>query len=220
MISAPRGRGLTALAALLAVAFVVFAHAALVDRLPARVGAALSLVPLALLAAWLLRRSRHRVAVVAAIAAATAAGIAFWDELVAHFPSVFFAEHAGANLLLAVLFGRTLLPGHEPLVARFARIVHGTIPPEVERYTRHVTLAWTIFFTTLFTLSCLLYLGGWLAAWAALANIASPLLIGAMFVGEYAIRHRVLPHWERVGIMGGVRAFARHFGSAPAGANR
>jgi uncharacterized membrane protein len=218
--AAPRGRGLTALAALFAVAFVVVAHAALVDHLPPRVGAALSLVPLALLAAWLLRSSRHRVAVVVAIIAATAGGIAFWDQLVANFPSVFFAEHAGANLLLAFVFGRTLVAGREPLVARFARIVHRTIPPEVESYARKVTLAWTIFFAFLFTLSCVLYLGGWLAAWSVLANIASPILVGVMFVAEYAIRHRVLPNWERVGIMGGVRAFARHFSTAPAGANR
>jgi len=35
-----------------------------------------------------------------------------------------------------------------------------------------------------------------------------------MFVAEYGVRHRVLPNWERVGIFGGIRAFARHFQSA------
>jgi uncharacterized membrane protein len=75
-------------------------------------------------------------------------------------------------------------------------------------------VAWTIFFAAMFTLSCALYLGGFLAAWSILANIASPLLIVAMFVVEYAVRHRVLPQWERVGVLGGIRAFSRHFGPA------
>ena len=100
------------------------------------------------------------------------------------------------------------------MVTRFARLLHGTLPPEVERYTRSVTLAWTLFFGALFALSCTLYLGKFLAAWSFLANIASPVLIGVMFVAEYAIRLRALPNWERVGILGGMRAFSRYFASA------
>ena len=95
---------------------------------------------------------------------------------------------------------------------RFARLLHGTLPVEVERYSRRVTAAWTIFFATLFALSCTLYFGGFLAAWSVLANILSPILTVAMFMVEYAIRHRVLPQWERVGLLGGIRAFSRHFG--------
>jgi uncharacterized membrane protein len=216
----PRGRGWAALAVVLSVGFVLLAHASLLQRLPARVGALVSLVPLLVIFAWLARRSRRRAAALLGAGVAIAAGILFWDELLANYPSLFFAEHAGTNLALAILFGRTLAPGHEPLVARFARIVHGTIPPEVERYARRVTIAWTIFFVTLFVLSCLLYLGGWLAAWSSLANIATPVLVCAMFLVEYAVRVRALPHWEQVGILGGVRAFARHMGGSPAEARR
>jgi len=53
-------------------------------------------------------------------------------------------------------------------------------------------------------------------AWSLLANILTPLLVGAMFVVEYAVRLRVLPNWERVGILRGVRAFSRHFGQQAA----
>jgi uncharacterized membrane protein len=69
-------------------------------------------------------------------------------------------------------------------------------------------------FAALFATSCALYLGRHVEAWSLLANILTPVLIGSMFVVEYAVRLRVLPHWERVGIMGGVRAFSRHFGQA------
>jgi hypothetical protein len=41
-----------------------------------------------------------------------------------------------------------------------------------------------------------------------------------MFVVEYGVRHRALPNWERVGILGGVRAFSRHFASSRAQAPR
>jgi uncharacterized membrane protein len=209
-----RRRGWVALVVVLSVGFALLAHAALVDRVPARVGALVSLVPLALFAAWLVRRSRSRAAAILAAAVVLAAVVAGWGEIEAHFPSLFFAEHAGVNLLLAIVFGRTLLAGREPLVTRFARIIHGTIPPEVERYTRRVTLAWTALFVALFALSCLLFLGGWLHAWSLLANVASPVAVGAMFVVEYAVRLRALPDWEQVGILGGVRAFSRHFGGA------
>ena len=55
-----------------------------------------------------------------------------------------------------------------------------------------------------------------LEAWSLLANILTPLLVGAMFVLEYAVRLRALPNWEQVGILGSVRAFSRHFGQPAA----
>ena len=214
MTPAGRGRGWVAVVAALSVGFALLAHASLVDGVSPTVGALLSLVPLAGLALWGARRARHRIGVAAAFAATGATLWLGWPTLERYFPSLFFLEHAGANLALAIVFGRTLLGAREPLCTTFARLVHGELPAEVQRYTRQVTLAWTAFFAALFAASVALYLGGFLAAWSLLANIASPLLVGAMFAGEYFVRHRVLPDWERVGILGGIRAFARHFQSA------
>ena len=211
MSSHQRGPWWVALAVIVSAAFAILAHAALVDRIPARVGAAVSLVPIALVAALMLRRSRHRAAALTALAALVVVVALGWRELERHFPDLFFLEHAGGNLALAILFGRTLLPGRDALVTRFARIMHPMLPPEVERYTRHVTLAWTILFLVLLALSCILYFAGRLSAWSTLANIVNPIAIVAMFVIEYGVRHRVLPDWERIGILGSVRAFSRHF---------
>jgi uncharacterized membrane protein len=208
-----RRRSWAALAVILSVGFAVLAHAAIVEGISPTVGALLSLIPLAAFAAWSVRRAHSRAAAIGLLLVAAVAIALGWGALERNFPRLFFVEHAGINLLLAVVFGRTLLRGAEPLVTRFARLVHGTIPPEVERYTRHVTLAWTIFFGTLFALSCSLYLGGWLAAWSMLANILSPILIASMFLVEYAVRLRALPNWERAGILAGIRAFSRHFGA-------
>ena len=214
MTPAPRGHAWVALGVGLSVAFAILAHAAIIEGLPPAAGAALSLVPLLLVAIWAARRSRRRAAVAASVAAAALGLWLGWGELERRFPDLFFLEHAGSNLVLAIVFGRTLLAGREPLVGRFARAVHGDLPPDVVRYTRQVTAAWTVFFVLLFAASCTLYLGRFLEAWSLLANILTPLLVGAMFVVEYAVRLRVLPNWERVGILGGVRAFSRHFAHA------
>lgn len=211
MISAGRQRALVALAVVASLAFVVAAHASMTRGLSPAVGAALSLVPVAIVLLLVLRRGARAVA----LALFALAGIALWlgwESLQRHFSDVLFLEHAGFNLALAIAFGRTLTGGREPLVTRFARIVHeGKFPPGVERYTRGLTVAWTVFFSTLFVASCALYLGGFPDAWSLLANILSPLLVTAMFVVEYAVRHRVfLPDVEPVGILTGARAFMNH----------
>jgi uncharacterized membrane protein len=208
------GRMGVALAAVLSVAFAFAAHAALVQGLRPSIGASLSLVPLSLLTLWMFRRTRHRVAALVVLAGLAWACVAEWSLLEQYFPSVFYLEHAGGNLLLALLFGRTLAAGREPLVTSFARIAHGGLTPELARYTRRVTLAWTIFFVALFATSTALYVGGYRAAWSTFANLLSPLLVGAMFGVEYVVRHRVLPDLERIGILGGARAFSRHFAAA------
>lgn len=214
MTAGPRNRAWVALGIVLSAAFAVLAHAAILENLPRSAGALLSLVPLAIVGLLLARRARRRAAAVAGVAVVLAALWIGWAELERHFTDVFFLEHAGLNLLLAVVFGRTLAAGHEPICAVFARLVHGSIPPEVARYARGVTLAWTLFFAAMFVLSCALYLGGAHAAWSLLANFLTVPLVMAMFVIEYVVRYRVLPHWERPGILGGVRAFSRHFAQA------
>jgi uncharacterized membrane protein len=219
-VSPAQRRGAIALAVALSVGAAVLAHYAIVQAQSPTLGALLSLLPVLGLALVAMRRSRQRVLVFAAMGLGAVALWLGWGLLERHFTNLFFIEHAGMNLLLGVTFGRTLLGAHEPLCTRFARIIHGTLEPDVVRYTRRVTLAWTLFFFALFTLSCVLYLGHFLAAWSFLANIASPLLIATMFAVEYAIRIRALPGHKRIGILGSFRAFSRHFAQAPAGSSR
>ena len=212
MTSASHARAArVALVAVLSVAFAFSAHVAIAGGASPRLGAALSLVPLALLAAWAVRRSHARWAGYLVALGALAALWLGWGALERRFADLFFVEHAGGHLALAILFGHTLAPGREPLCTRFARLIHGELAPDVLEYTRRITVAWTAFFAAMFTLSCALYLGGFVAQWSFFANIVAPLLVVAMFVVEYAIRMRVLPRQHRVGILGGIRAFSRHF---------
>ena len=204
-----------AVGSVLVVAVAIAAHFAIVSGShESTVGAWLALIPVAALAVWAVRRSRRPRTTLVGVGATIVTLWIGWPVLERNFPSLLFVEHAGANAVLAIVFGRTLLRNREALCTRFARTLHDTLPREVERYTRLVTLAWTIFFGAVFVLSCGLYLGGYLAAWSLLANILSPVLIAGMFLVEYLVRGRMLPDWERTGVLSGIRAFARHFATA------
>ncbi|HSN20505.1 MAG TPA: hypothetical protein VLS49_07505 [Usitatibacter sp.] len=211
-----RRRSVRAVLVLLSIGLAVLAHFTIVRGFSPALGAILSLVPAGLLALSLARRSRRRAWMVVAAALAAAGLWAEWGALERHFPDVFLVEHVGVNLALAVVFGRTLVAGREPLCTRFARLLHQTLPPEVAAYTRRVTLAWTLFFATVAALSVTLYAAGFLEAWSLLATVLSPVLLALMFAAEYAVRLRALPNWERVGLLSGIRAFSRHFATAPA----
>jgi uncharacterized membrane protein len=50
------------------------------------------------------------------------------------------------------------------------------------------------------------------AAWSVLANLLTPLMVGVLFVGEYLLRYRLHPEFERTRLIDTVRAFY----SAPA----
>ena len=214
MTAGRRQRSAAVLLAVLVLCGAVLAHFVIVDRFSPALGALLSLVPAAGFALWLARRSRHRVAIALGLAAAAAGLWLEWGALERNYANVLFLEHAGGNLLLAAVFGRTLVAGREPLCTSFARILHGALPPEVAAYTRAITIAWTAFFAALAALSAVLYFSGHLAAWSALATLASPALVVLMFLVEYAVRLRALPRWESAGILDGIRAFARHFAAA------
>ena len=220
MSAGGRQRPVIALIVFLSICGALLAHYAIVQASTPTLGALLSLLPIAAVGIVVARRAKRTASVLCAIALAAIALWLGWGILEQNFTNLFFIEHAGMNLLLAVMFGRTLMGGSEPLCTRFARIIHGTLPPDVVRYTRQVTLAWTIFFASLFVLSCALYLGKFVAAWSFLANIASPILVAMMFVVEYAIRLRVLPNHERIGILGGIRAFLQHAAARRSAATR
>ena len=95
--------------------------------------------------------------------------------------------------MLALVFGRTLLPGEVPLTTRIARAVLPSMPQAVVRYSRGVTLAWTIYFVAMAVVSVALYFGSSTAVWSTFATAVSGPLVALMFVLEFAVRRCVLP---------------------------
>jgi uncharacterized membrane protein len=152
-------------------------------------------------------RSGWRVPAVVLCGALFVALRLYADQLGQHLPLLYFVQHAGTNAALLVLFGRTLRAGREPLCSRFAATMRGPLEPRVARYTRQVTVAWTLFFAAMTLASILLYAAGPLEIWSAFANLLTLPLVVAMFVVEYAIRLRVLPDIPHASIMSAVRAY-------------
>ncbi len=108
---------------------------------------------------------------------------------------------------VAWLFGRTLLPGREPLITRVARTVHGELPPEIVRYTRNVTLAWAVFMAGMAITSVVLFALAPAAVWSVFANLLFLPLLGLMFLAEYTYRVLRYSWFPQVSIMHSVRAF-------------
>jgi uncharacterized membrane protein len=123
---------------------------------------------------------------------------------------LYLAQHAGTHLALAAWFGSTLRRGAEPLICALARRLHGGLTPSLARYTRQVTVAWTLYFLAMAALSLLLFAAGNFALWSLLANILTPVLTAGFFVGEYLVRYRLHPEFERVSLLQGLRAYRGH----------
>ena len=123
--------------------------------------------------------------------------------------------HAAAYLFMLWLFGRTLLRGREPIVTRIARRVRGTLPAEMETYTRRLTVAWCLFFAAQLVLSALLLAFGSVEHWSLFVNVLNLPLVALMFVGEWLYRVIRYPHLPQSSIAKVVRAFAQDRASSP-----
>jgi uncharacterized membrane protein len=179
--------------ALGAVACLALAYLSSTGRLPPVLAVTIALAPPLAGAIALAWRSWLRWFVALAALGVLVVAALRADELSRHVSTLWFVQHAAAHALLAIYFGRTLLPGAEPLTTRIARAVLPSMPPEVLRYSRGVTLAWTAYFVAMTVISVALYFGGSTAAWSTFATLVSGPLVALMFVLEFALRRRVLP---------------------------
>ncbi|APR03607.1 hypothetical protein [Thauera chlorobenzoica] len=177
-------------------------------------GALLGLSPLAAIATAFAWRSPHRPAMLALLALAAAGLTAVWPQLVQNVGWLYFVQHVGTNALLGVAFGRTLGHGRKPMCTGLAALVHPELSPRLERYTRQITVAWSLFFALMSTASVLLFAFAPITVWSAFANLLTLPLVALMFAAEYAVRRCVLPPEDRSGVLDAVRAYWRS--SAPA----
>jgi uncharacterized membrane protein len=192
------------------VAYAILTH--YVTARPAEVGAlgiALAAAPylgFALMFAWWSPRRYLMLALCAVVA------VLLWHyagELAQHLGWLYFLQHVGANVMGAILFGRTLSHGREPMCSRFAAMIHGPLEDKVARYTRQVTIAWTIFFAATAGLSVALFFAAPIEIWSAFANVLSLPLLALMFGAEYAIRLRLLPDMKHAAILDSVRMYRK-----------
>ena len=193
------------------VAYVAATHW-LMTRAPASDWNAVVVVgPMLALAAWVAWQRGLRL-LAAALVAGTAALVAeAWRGGGLAPASLYVAQHVVIHLLLALVFGMTLLGGREPLIVALARRVHGSLTPDMAVYARKVTAAWALYFVVMATLSVLLFRYAPFETWAVFANLATPFAMVAMFIGEHLLRYRLHPEFERATLKQAMRAYSnRH----------
>jgi uncharacterized membrane protein len=189
-----------------AIGYSVLAHYTNAARTET-LGLAIAVAPLMLVLLSLAWNASHRKSMLLLFCIACAAFGLAWRRVEHHYSLVYWLEHAGTELALAYTFARTLRAGGVPLCTRFARIVHGSLSPALERYTRQVTVAWVWFFSAMAAASTLLFFAAPLEAWSVFSNFLTAPLIALMFVAEYAVRRRRHPDADHAGILDGIRLF-------------
>lgn len=133
---------------------------------------------------------------------------------------LYVAQHAGIHLALALGFGCTLRPGAQALISALARRVHGQLTPAMAAYTRRLTAVWVGYFLAMAVASVALFVAGDFGHWSLFANILTPVFTGLMFLGEYLLRYRLHPEFERVSLSAGLRAWQDSGRRAKPGASK
>ena len=197
-----------AAAGVLLLAWVVAAHLGSVGIGSADLNAAIATTPLLLAWTVLLWQFKPRWVRLTGFALALSAVLALWPQLSQSIALLYYLQHLGTHLALAVLFGRTLHGPGEPLITRMARSIYDHALSERKvRYTRQVTLAWTLFFLGNALVSTGLFLWAAPTVWSIHANLLTGPLIVGMFLAEHLVRRFVLPPDERPGLSDVVRAY-------------
>jgi uncharacterized membrane protein len=202
------------LALLVCMGYPWLVHSAYIAQQPAPLRLALTMGPLLGLCFWLITLSRGRTwwPLVLLLAGAAVYIISLqdhWSLMVAY-----GLPHAAINLTLLGFFGRTLLRGREPLITRLARRLHGSLVPDIEVYTRNVTIAWCVFFAAQVLTSILLFQFTAVSIWLMFISFFTFPMLTFMFVGEYiyrGLRHRNHP---RVSILKTIQVFTQDVATA------
>ncbi len=172
-------------------------------------GVLVALTPVFALSAVVAARAWGMRGLAAAAASAAMLGLLALRSNAADLRLLYPVPNISMNLCLFWLFARTLRPGREAIVTRMARHVHGTLPPDIEAHTRHVTWAWSVFFAVMAAASVLLFSFASLATWSVFANVLTLPLAILFFVAEYAYRLWRYPNFSHASLLTGVSAFRR-----------
>ncbi len=203
--------------------FVPLQVAALRDAHELFVGILVAIAAVNLCAAWLDGASKDLLAVWASgcliltgALVAMLLGVEF-AYLVSYLPPLFLYG------FLALYFGRSLLPGQEPVITRFRRIEAGQVSGGWSTYTRRLTAIWTILFVLLLIWTAALPFVASLATWTFFAVFGAPAIMLGLFFGEHV--YRALIHGKEgrahpvrtLRIMSDPRAWIHTSANGPAG---
>jgi uncharacterized membrane protein len=114
--------------------------------------------------------------------------VSFWLASVDLARYVLYVPPIIIPLLIWSGFMRTLLPGQVPLVTAIGVQTHGQLPPEIERYTRRVTVFWAVFLAMLTLWAAVLPGLVSTTVWSLFSNFLNYALVGLLFLAEFIYR--------------------------------
>lgn len=204
-----RARTRVFLAGLAGLAYLAASHWLMTSAADSAWSAVALLAPMLGLVAVAAARSHHWAVSAAALAVLAALALHAASGAMVSQRTLFLGQHVVIHLGLAALFGLSLRPGSMALISRVAHGVHGALTPAMTLYTRHVTLAWTVYFIVMALASLAIFALARFDAWARFANWLTPFALGAMFGGEHLLRYRLHPEFERVSMLRAIQAYAQ-----------
>jgi uncharacterized membrane protein len=210
-----RSRLQLAAIALFVVAYAIlsyYANSAVESR---NLSVAVALGPVALIGFIVIWRSTHLWMALCALAAAALLARAYWSTMATNFRVVYLMQEAGFYSLMAASFGLSLRPRSVALCTMLADKVHGPLSAREVTYTRRVTAAWAVFFAAITAITAGFYRFAPLRTWSLFANFCVVPLMALMFIGEYAVRRRVLPQVDSRGMLAALRVYFRASRPAP-----
>jgi uncharacterized membrane protein len=120
---------------------------------------------------------------------------------------LYVLQHAGIHASLALSFALTLRRGATPLITLMAERIHDVFTPAMRAYTGWLTGVWVAYFAGMVVVSLVLYaLAPW-PWWSFFCNVLTPLAATSLFVGEYLVRYRRHPEFERASLAQAVKAY-------------
>lgn len=103
------------------------------------------------------------------------------------------------NLGLLLIFWRSLQRDQVPLITRYAQLIDGNLNEEMNRYTKRVTVSWTILFIVMLIESIGLAIFASDEVWSLFTNFINYGVIFLMFITEYLYRNAAFPDLPKRG---------------------
>lgn len=132
-----------------------------------------------------------------------------WAVLQQHIIWIYFVQHVVMFSGMGIWFALSLAKRKEALCTYFAGFAHDYLSPQMVRYTRQITVMWSLFFFTMSLVSLFLFSFSTPNVWSIFANVLSLPLVGLMFLGEYMFRKHYLPMEYALGVSGAFRAYQK-----------
>lgn len=126
-------------------------------------------------------------------------GLALFQS--ARWTQAIFVPAVIINLAISVIFALSLLPGRDALVTQLARLHHdGDLPEPLIRYTRILTLIWTLLLSAMAIEAGVLAYYADIATWSWAVNFVNPLILAAFFIGQFWYRSVRYSQYGKVSI--------------------